>query len=145
MPIAFACPCGREYRVSDEHAGKRIRCRDCSNVIEVPLSEAAEAAPPPSPTRSMAVAAEKPRYKLPTPSDDPPPRPRPRKRRRSSESRGGGISISPGVFVGAAMMLGAVVWFVVALYAGWIFFYPPVMFVLGLIRFVTAILGHEEE
>jgi hypothetical protein len=43
------------------------------------------------------------------------------------------------------MMVGAVVWLVVGLFAGWIFFYPPILFVLGLVRFVTALMGHEED
>ncbi len=37
------------------------------------------------------------------------------------------------VGVGLLMMLGAVAWFVGGLFAGYIFFYPPILFVLGLI------------
>lgn len=33
---------------------------------------------------------------------------------------------------GVAMMVGAVVWFVVGWFAGYIFFYPPILFVLGI-------------
>ncbi|MGV3484665.1 MAG: hypothetical protein ACO1RT_09635 [Planctomycetaceae bacterium] len=42
---------------------------------------------------------------------------------------------------GILMMVGAVVWFVVGYAGGVIFFYPPVLFVLGLIAVVKALLG----
>ncbi len=39
------------------------------------------------------------------------------------------------------MMAGAVIWFVVGLAAGWIFFYPPVLFVLGIVAVVRGFMG----
>jgi DNA-directed RNA polymerase subunit RPC12/RpoP len=31
--IKFDCSkCGRSYRVSDEYAGKRVRCRECTTI-----------------------------------------------------------------------------------------------------------------
>ena len=37
MPISLACPsCGRQYSVKDDAAGKRFKCKDCAEVIEVP-------------------------------------------------------------------------------------------------------------
>ena len=36
VPIRIDCEhCGREYRLADDKAGKRIRCSDCQGVIEV--------------------------------------------------------------------------------------------------------------
>ena len=33
MKIKFKCSeCGQSYRVSDEYAGKRVRCKSCSQV-----------------------------------------------------------------------------------------------------------------
>jgi hypothetical protein len=43
------------------------------------------------------------------------------------------------IFGGLAMMVGAVIWFVVGWFAGWIFFYPPILFVFGFISFVGGI------
>lgn len=37
MTIAISCPdCGRAYRLPDDKAGKRIRCKNCPAVIPVP-------------------------------------------------------------------------------------------------------------
>src|SRR5712691_3845692 len=36
MSISVRCQCGKKYSVSDDKAGKRIRCRACDQVIEVP-------------------------------------------------------------------------------------------------------------
>lgn len=43
------------------------------------------------------------------------------------------------IVTGIAMMAGAVVWFFGGLLAGVIFFYPPVMFVLGLVALINGI------
>ena len=47
------------------------------------------------------------------------------------------------VLTGILMMVGAVVWFFGALALGWIFWYPPVMFVLGFITLVKGIMSTE--
>lgn len=40
MPIEVSCrKCGKAYRVKDERAGTKIRCKDCQTVIEVPQCE----------------------------------------------------------------------------------------------------------
>ena len=36
MSISVTCQCGKKYSVSDDKAGKRIRCRACNEIIEVP-------------------------------------------------------------------------------------------------------------
>lgn len=40
-------------------------------------------------------------------------------------------------------MLGAVVWFVLGLMGGRIFFYPPIMFVVGMVAVVKGVMGSE--
>lgn len=47
------------------------------------------------------------------------------------------------VLTGILMMVGALVWFFGALALGWIFWYPPVMFVLGFITLVKGIMRTE--
>lgn len=41
-------------------------------------------------------------------------------------------------------MVLAVVWFVVGLFAGWIYFYPPILFVLGGIAVVRGLMGESD-
>lgn len=58
-----------------------------------------------------------------------------------SSSPGRGESYFDGTVIGGIVaMLIAVVWFVGGLSAGYIFFYPPVMFVLGLIAVIRGLL-----
>lgn len=38
--IKFDCTkCGHSYRVSDQYAGKRVRCKECSTINQIPASE----------------------------------------------------------------------------------------------------------
>ena len=39
------------------------------------------------------------------------------------------------------MMLGAVVWLVAGLFAGYLFYYPPVLFILGLITMIKGMIN----
>lgn len=51
--------------------------------------------------------------------------------------------MSKGMLGGIVMMLIAAVWFVVGWMAGIIFFYPPILFIIGLIAFVKgAVTGN---
>lgn len=73
MPITFACPCGKQLKVGDEHAGKRAKCPACAAVLEVPTVEPSFPAPPPAP-----AANEDDAYKM---LDDGPAAPAPAARR----------------------------------------------------------------
>ncbi|MEM7475541.1 MAG: hypothetical protein AAF483_11175 [Planctomycetota bacterium] len=42
---------------------------------------------------------------------------------------------------GLLAMIGAVVWFVVGYMAGYIFFYPPILFIIGLVGFIRGLVG----
>jgi uncharacterized membrane protein YvbJ len=48
--------------------------------------------------------------------------------------------IDKGVWGGVAMMTIAVVWFFGALSFGWVFFYPPILFLIGLYAFIKGLL-----
>lgn len=50
-----------------------------------------------------------------------------------------GWGINAGIGGGAAMMIVAVIWFVAGLFFGWLFFYPPILFIVGLIAFCKGI------
>ena len=40
MAIEITCDCGKGYRLSDDKAGKRFKCRDCGTLIRVPSAVA---------------------------------------------------------------------------------------------------------
>lgn len=38
--IKFNCSkCGHSYRVPEQHAGKRVRCKECSTINTIPAEE----------------------------------------------------------------------------------------------------------
>jgi hypothetical protein len=73
----------------------------------------------------------------------------PRPKRRREEARGPSItfergwfgSTNAGVLGGLLMILIAVVWFVLGLAANRIFFYPPILFVIGVIAVIKGLAG----
>src|SRR4051812_6541925 len=36
MAVSALCPCGKEIRVKDEHAGKRVKCSACGTIVRMP-------------------------------------------------------------------------------------------------------------
>lgn len=90
----------------------------------------------PSPTRLTAT------------SPPPPVRPAAKKKapRREAPSKSGGFfgiekrGVAAGVLGGLLMMVIAVVWFLLGLAADIIFFYPPILFIIGLFAFLKGIV-----
>lgn len=35
--IAFSCTCGHKYNVSEKYAGKKVRCKECSEIFIIPI------------------------------------------------------------------------------------------------------------
>ncbi len=165
MPIALTCDCGRALRVKDELAGKKIRCPECKSTLTVPGKDAeevvelevvsAEEDEPSSrkSTRRAAIQSERPEPPSRRPAleeDEPPPRRRAKPardlRRRAPSvtfERGWFGDINAGVAGGILMMLIAVIWFVVGLAGGIIFFYPPILFVIGIVAIIKGGFGGE--
>ena len=165
MPIAFRCSCGRALNVKDALAGKKIRCPACQSILAVPDKEidaddlALEVLPadeePVRRSASRAAIQVEPPEVLPArrrydeDDDDPPIKRRP-KRRRDIKRRGPSVSfeqgwfgsVNSGVVGGLLMMLIAVVWFIAGLMGGIIFFYPPILFVVGIIAIVKGGLNN---
>ncbi len=52
MPIEFACPCGKAFKVADAYAGKRSKCTACGLPVVVPSPTPGEL--PAEPTRPTA-------------------------------------------------------------------------------------------
>jgi hypothetical protein len=180
MLIPLRCSCGRELKLKEELAGKKIRCPQCKAICAVPeiLAEVEEEepvlevlpaeeaeGPPRRKTGRTAIQVEPPEVlpvARPAADDAISARPlyrskdedRPRKRRRPKLYRedkrsaplvafepGWFGSVNSGVAGGLLMILIAVVWFGLGLAAGRIFFYPPILFVIGLIAIFKGCLG----
>ena len=166
MPISLSCDCGRALRVKDELAGKKIRCPQCRSilvvlakkseaddlVLEVLAADDEDEANRGS-SRRAAIQSEPPEVKpvrrRAVEDEEPMPRKRPRPRReirRGGPSvtfeRGWFGSVNAGVIGGVLMMIIAVVWFVVGLACGILFYYPPILFVIGIIAIIKGGLGN---
>ncbi|VTR92275.1 Membrane protein OS=Rhodopirellula maiorica SM1 GN=RMSM_00424 PE=4 SV=1 [Gemmata massiliana] len=170
MPITFDCTCGKKLRVADEHAGRRVKCPACATVGTVPelepqfeIVEAPEPVPVPKARPAAAridddededarrgySVAQRGRDE-----DDDEKEERPRKKKkfkRGSSNRPPqhdhfGFErrvISGGVVGGLLAMLIATVWFVVGLMNDLLFYYPPILFIVGLVAFIKGLMGEE--
>jgi DNA-directed RNA polymerase subunit M/transcription elongation factor TFIIS len=60
--FVIACPdCGKQVKVSDEHVGKRVKCKECGTVYPVKAPAGAPTAtkgPPPPPAKPKAKATQ---------------------------------------------------------------------------------------
>ena len=139
---------------SQNLAGRTIRCRVCGNRLRVPRPELIEDEEPLTVLPADTSAEEEMREAVT--EVVPPPRPivrsvrklplsaRPVRRRRRStpvfeQGWFGGSNV--GVIGGLLMIVIAIVWFVVGLAVGYIFFYPPVLLVIGIIAVVKGLAG----
>ena len=66
MPIHVTCACGKAYTFKDELAGRRVKCRECGQVIEIPAAPAEEAAETPVPEEAAAPEETKRRFSTAT-------------------------------------------------------------------------------
>jgi hypothetical protein len=171
MPILVDCACGRDFRIKDELAGKKVRCPECKSILAVPEPvDGAEiefepeetrkaAAPAPSSKVQAAPAPIRKVQPIRLPDEYTPsrtksdysdeavakPKPKRRKSRAKKESSGWlpGISVNPSIVTGLLMMAGAVVWFFGALALGYLFVYPPIMFCLGIGAVIKGFTGRD--
>lgn len=170
MPISLKCSCGKSYRVKDELAGRKVRCTGCNNIqtvpvprpkpaddefLEVELEEIPKARAPqgvreasraPLPFSEPPVQRPRPRrYEDDDDDDDYERRPKKRKSRSPKRERsgGGGIVVSGGIIGGGLMIAGGLIWLVLGLMAGWIFFYPIILVIAGIIAVIKGLMGAE--
>ena len=52
MNIRFKCPCGKQWAVAEENAGKKAKCRQCGAVVVVPAASADAPVERPPPTQA---------------------------------------------------------------------------------------------
>jgi hypothetical protein len=170
MPIAFQCSCGQSCSVADEQAGKRVRCPACNAIQTVPLPQAPPPpdAPPQSDLEEIPVVRPVQNVRegkgewAPMSFEDAPDERRSRRRRDdddyddrdrrySSKSRsikreskaGSNASAGRTIVGGFIAIVVAIVWFVVGLAFDRIFFYPPILLILGIIAVVKGMLGKQ--
>ena len=166
MPIQVSCNCGRSLRVKDELAGRKVRCPGCEAVLPVPkpsvdpeeeaLNLLLSEGPEDRPARSRAPdpvereeEEERPRARAPqmprplTAETKPTPAPKPKKPPREREREKSRIVINPEIITGLLMMAGAAIWFFAGLAAGYIYFYPPILFILGIGAIIRGFTGSD--
>lgn len=144
MSIEVACACGQTYSYAEQFAGYAITCEKCGNSLTIPQ---------PSPSAPLAlgqgrwakvVRAEPVAPTAPNANPNDPlafadPTEAARERDRAFQARESGEAVesggggSGGLLGGLAMMGIAVVWFCGGLMADIIFFYPPILFIIGLV------------
>jgi DNA-directed RNA polymerase subunit RPC12/RpoP len=129
MSLDVACSsCGQTLSAPSGLAGKKMPCPYCGEQTLVPGTPAPAAAPP-------APDQAKPWQKSDQPSGQ----------TNSGRSFEGKV-LNGGVLGGMLAMVGAIVWFVLGLQADRIFFYPPVLFVIGLVAVFKGLTqGSTEE
>ena len=140
MAIAVTCSgCNRTMNVKDDFAGRRALCPFCKAEVQVPGREQ------PRETDPHPLAADDRDTNHDRGDDEPRPRPRLNdddidvRKTRPGGGGGGG-----GVLTGVLMMVGALIWFFGALALGVTFFYPPILFIGGLITFIKGLSGNSE-
>jgi dienelactone hydrolase len=118
MKISFTCPsCGKQFSASDEFAGKKVRCKQCSATTTVPAAPSSKAqalAQEPGPDDPYGLADNEPmlpprmaeptlplRESVPTP---PSPGKKPKVRKKPEKSGASGIQ-SKGIFGGSFVLV----------------------------------------
>ncbi len=160
--IVFSCvECGQSLQALESNAGKKARCK-CGAVSPIPLASSMGSnapsdsawAPPASPAYATAdgnpVDYQAERFPASSAAKfdemDLPATPVP-----SSAAYGAPaaapVAAAPAttgpdltaVLWGVGLMILSVVWFFGALAAGRIFFYPPILFIIGLFKVITGL------
>jgi hypothetical protein len=159
MPISFPCGCGRTLRVKDELAGSKVRCPKCSSILTVPKPDiehdAANVSVVDVPTdaqkepdreelemQASTAITDQPLYRAPAPVKK---RRLASKRERKKESwRPPLVFINAEVTGGLVIIVVAIAWFVGGLvWLNRIFFYPPVLLILGIAAIVKGFTAPE--
>ncbi|MCC5850088.1 MAG: hypothetical protein JJU29_18540 [Verrucomicrobia bacterium] len=143
----FRCPeCDLEMEITEDILGQEVECPECDASFTLPLAFATERTlprnlsqvPPPSPSSQP----EKGKIVMSRSNVNEIKEQAARVREKSDLAHEQGDFFAPekkamgsGMLGGLAMMGIAVVWFVLGYALGYIFFYPPILFVLGLFAF----------
>jgi hypothetical protein len=168
MSISLSCPCGRTGRLNASLAGRKVRCPNCKKLLEIPTADGprdveqealdlwlsdspAEERAAPAAQREEAVQTHPAREPARAPMLAPPRMPhRPKASSKVPEraprvvfEEGWFGSVNAGVIGGVLMILIAVVWFVVGFAAGRIFFYPPILVLIGFGAIIKGLFNRD--
>jgi len=163
VPNSITCSCGRVLRFKDEMAGKKAKCPACGAIMVLPANTPAT----PEDEASSLLISDSPgiatsKRSVPEPDlsdalDRPLYRPSDKEIRKELRKpsylrereaappitfeRGWFGSTNAGMIGGILMMVIAVVWFVVGWMGGVIFFYPPILLVIGICAFMKGLFN----
>jgi hypothetical protein len=145
MPIPLTCDCGFDLEIPDSLEGKKTRCPSCRRVLAIPYVSASPVDDdipeviPVKPARRLQSADN-----LPLPEADRKERERreraaERRDPRRGRRRGPRVvfgeewfgSINGGVAGGALTILIAIVWLIIGLSFGYLFYYPLILLAIG--------------
>ena len=133
--VTFNCPhCQQSLEAPGELLGRAIECPACNQNIQTPAPKAQAA---PQPLLPLPPQEKKPplSFKAMTPPAQAAPPPA-NAGFFGPERKG----VQKGVLGGVTMMVIAVVWFIGGYMAGYIFFYPPILFFIGLYAFIKGLV-----
>jgi ribosomal protein S27E len=128
MAITFACKCGQTLQVEREHAGAQVQCPTCDTIVTAPAA-------------GLTLVT---RVVRPARRDDEDEQERDKSRHGSWSGTEKWV-LSGGVIGGLLAMLVAVVWFVRGLMADRVFFYPPILFVVGLVGVAKGLMSGSDD
>ncbi len=155
--------CEAVLKVPEKYWGKKIKCPSCSSPMSIPAAPSSAGPPRPAAVSDDDFLDEEPKddfLNMDADSFESGPVLPPKRKKKSaymdpgsSGSSARGSSSSKGyssgggsggtIGSGILMMVGAVVWFVVGLACGIIFFYPPILFILGLVQVFRGIFSND--
>ena len=90
MPINVACNCGKKYRLKDELAGKKFKCKECDQILIARSSPSA-----PKKKTSRGPARPKPDASTPPSQESDAPQRRRKKKKRKVDPYGDDYRDSP--------------------------------------------------
>src|SRR4051812_35658919 len=160
MSIEFSCDCGKQLRVKDALAGKRIKCPACEAALTVPVAEEdiEEVVPVPEkraltprgkPRREEAEEEEeRPRGRRRRDEDEEPEeeeeeRPRKKKRRRERSDSGNSMAFGS-IALGLLLIVGSVVIFIVGLMNGVLWYGAAFVLLAGVGAIARGVAGGSE-
>lgn len=165
MPTIHCLGCEASLRLNDDYVGKRVKCPKCATAFVVPQPQTFEEdplfriqAPPSTPPVQYPMSGgapttpgfNSPGQTLPSylqPASSAPPskyEAMSAELAKKLQTKAQSAAAMQHIGLGVVMMLGSVIWFFGGLYVGILFYYPPLLFVVGIITVVKGCFGYSE-
>jgi hypothetical protein len=155
--MVVGCPqCGTQLQVPAAMGGRQGQCLRCQGVVEIPHAASLARAPqaqyasaqPTAEPDEYALAPPEPTMPALDPSNYAPKKNLPGLPNNPNRPASGGAfsmeksGLDAGILGGIGLMILSVVWFFGALFfLNTIFFYPPILFIVGLIAMVRGFIN----